>query len=75
MESQPIGQELFNLFCARDHVLANCTKFLEELAALELMVDEKYAPHARSLYDQYLAEEVRCYEYIMISMLKLMWCY
>lgn len=46
------------MFCARDTLLARCTQFLKEVTLLELLVDEKYAATARSVFSQYLAEEV-----------------
>ena len=58
VEGQPIGQELFHQFCARKPLLSHCTKFLEDVACLELLVDEKYAPSARNVFAQYLAEGV-----------------
>jgi G protein-coupled receptor kinase len=59
VEQQPIGQELFHQFCAREHLLNQCTKFLEEVAGLKLLVDEKFAAAARSVFATYLAEGVR----------------
>jgi hypothetical protein len=58
VEQQPIGQELFHQFCAREHLLNQCTKFLEEVAGLKLLVDEKFAAAARSVFATYLAEGV-----------------
>lgn len=59
VEEQPIGEDLFHQFCHRDQVLSHCTKFLQELAALELTPDEKYSASARRLFTEYLAEGVR----------------
>ena len=39
-------------------MLSHCTKFLQELAALELTPDEKYSACARRLFTEYLAEGV-----------------
>ena len=58
VEEQPIGRELFHQFCGREPLLSQCTRFLEEMTALELLVDEKYAAAARSVFAQYLAEGV-----------------
>lgn len=58
VEEQPIGEDLFHQFCHRDQVLSHCTKFLQELAALELTPDEKYSASARRLFTEYLAEGV-----------------
>ena len=59
VESQPIGKELFHQFCAQDTLLARCTQFLKELTSLELLVDEKYAASAPTVFCHYLAEKVR----------------
>lgn len=58
VEGQPIGQELFHQFCQKDQVLSHCTKFLQELSALELTPDEKFSASARRLCTEYLAEGV-----------------
>lgn len=58
VERQPIGQDLFQQFCGKDPLLSQCTKFLKDLADLELKPDEKYAASAEHVFSQYLAEEV-----------------
>ena len=60
MEGQPIGRELFHQFCSQDSLLSHCTRFLEEVGRLELLVDEKYSAAAHNVHAQYLAKEVSC---------------
>lgn len=58
VEGQPIGQALFKQFCGRDVLLSQCTDFLQDLANLEILPDEKYSASARKLFSRHLAEGV-----------------
>ena len=58
VEGQPIGRELFHKFCAQDPLLHQCTRFLEEVARLELLVDEKFSASACNTFSQFLANGV-----------------
>lgn len=54
VDQQPIGRELFRLYCCRKPQLARAIQFLDRVASYEVAPDEKRQEEAKEVYETYL---------------------
>ncbi|XP_022341516.1 G protein-coupled receptor kinase 5-like [Crassostrea virginica] len=54
VDQQPIGRELFRLYCCRKPLLARAIKFLDRVVEYEVAPDDKRQEEAKEVYEKYL---------------------
>ena len=59
IEQQPIGGDLFRMFCSRERHLASCLAFLRALDELAIVAEEKAAGMAQKIFADFVSRQVK----------------
>lgn len=57
IEQQPIGGDLFRMFCSRERHLASCLAFLRALDELAIVAEEKAAGMAQKIFADFVSRQ------------------